>query len=287
MSVAAEKVESNNAGADGASNSGADDNAKNGGQNPDNANNGDSGNSGDGGADDKNTPSIYKPAGLAEHLMGANDQETIDKLNAAVLGFRKDLSKKGVPEKADGYELKLPDEIKDKVLRLGEDGKDQMVEKMKPIFHKHNISAGAFQDIVMEVYQAVAENAAAVGDSGESTADFEYKSFGGKEKVQASLDGAEVWINGLLQNEKISETSAKELKLMSSYGEGLKALLELRTMSGEAAIPADFKGNAPEKITKEILDSRVADKKYWLDKDPEFIRATTEMFEKFYGSSKK
>jgi len=283
MSQAAAKAVENN----GDAGTVADDNAKKTEQNTDN---GKVANSGDAAATggENNAPSIYKPEGIAEHFIGKSDQETIDKLNEAVLGFRKDLSKKGVPEKADGYELKIPDELKGKILREGEDGKDPMLEKVKPIFHKHNIPASAFQDIVMEVYQAVAENAgAAAANTGEGAADFEYKSFGGKEKVQASLDGADVWINGLVQSDKISEEAAKELKLMTSYGEGLKALLELRGMTGEAAIPSNFGGTTPEKITKEMLDSRVADKKYWLEKDPEFIRKTTEMFTEFYNKQKK
>jgi len=43
----------------------------------------------------------YKPEGIADHLLGATDQETIDKLLKSVNGFRKDMG--DVPEKAEAY----------------------------------------------------------------------------------------------------------------------------------------------------------------------------------------
>ncbi|MDP2207053.1 MAG: hypothetical protein Q8K65_12195, partial [Alphaproteobacteria bacterium] len=73
-------------------------------------------------------PQAYRPEGLPDHFAGKDDRETIDKLHKAVDGFRKEQGKKGVPETPDGYELALPDDIKQKVLRPGEDGKDALFE---------------------------------------------------------------------------------------------------------------------------------------------------------------
>lgn len=229
---------------------------------------------------------LYKPEGIAEHFLGKDDKETIDKLNNAVLGFRKDLSKKGVPENPDGYTLELPDEIKTKVLKPGEDGKDPVLEKMKPILHKHHIPAAAFQEIAKEFYGAVAEMAGAVDKNPDGTplADFEFKELGGVEKAKPQIEGAEVWIKGLQQSQKISEKAAKELQMLTGFSEGLSTLMELRAAMGEKPIPKDLGGGSVKTISKEALDSRVQDERYWLKKDPEFIRETTELFQKFYAS---
>lgn len=225
---------------------------------------------------------FYKPEGIPEHMLGKSDKETIDNLVNAVAGFRRDLSKKGVPDKADAYELKLPDELKDKIIKPGADGKDPLLEKFKAICHKGNVPNAVFQDLVVEFSKAALENAGAAGGE-EAQLDFEYKNLGGLEQAKPQIDGVEVWLNGLTQNKKISEATAKELKLMTTYGEGLNALLELRGLSGEAPIPKAMEGGKEGEITKAMLDSRVADEKYWLHKDPAFIEETTKMFNKFYS----
>ena len=230
---------------------------------------------------------VYKPEGLPDHLLGKDDKETIDKLKNAVDGFRKDLSKKGVPENQDGYTLELPDDIKNKLLKPGEDGKDPLLEKMKPILHKNNIPVQAFQELATTFYGAVAEMAGNLDKNPDGTpvADFEFKDHGGADKAKPLIDGTEIWIKGLQQSQKISEKAAKELQIMTGYGEGLSALLELRTAMGEKTIPKDLGGGGKPEVTKDQLDSRVQDERYWLKKDPEFIRETTEMFQKFYGKA--
>jgi hypothetical protein len=234
---------------------------------------------------------IHKPEGLPDHLVGANDQETIDKMHKALDGFRKDLSKKGVPESADGYELTLPDEIKAQVLRPGADGKDPLLEAMKPIAHKYNLPKEAFNEMAGEFFQAVAKvlgsaDPAAQAEAGEDAPDFDFKAAGGLEKAQPRIDAANLWIKGLAESQKIPESVQKELQIMAGYTQGVETLLAIRALTGEKSIPANLGGDGPgEKISKEILDARVQDEKYWLHKDPAFIKETTEMYQKFYGSN--
>ncbi len=229
---------------------------------------------------------IYKPEGIADHFIGKDDKETIDKLLKGYNGFRDAAAKKGVPQNPDGYTLELPEEIKTKVLRPGEDGKDPVLEKMKPILHKHHIPAAAFQELATEFYGVVAEIAGSVDKNADGTpvADFEFKDHGGAENAKLLIEGAEVWIKGLMQSKKISEKAAKELQLLTGYGEGLAALMEIRGAMGEKPIPKDLRAGSFTAITKEALDSRVQDERYWLKKDPEFIRETTELFQKFYAA---
>ena len=252
------------------------DNAKNNPPNPDN---------GKPPAEPAANAGLYKPEGIAEHLVGKDDRETIDKLLNAYTGFRTAAAKKGVPETADGYTLELPEEIKTKVIKAGEDGKDPVLEKMKPILHKHQIPAQAFQELAGEFYSVVAEIAGSADKKPDGTplADFEFKELGGADKAKPQIDAAETWLRGLEQSKKISEKLAGELKLMTGYSEGLAALTELRALvSNQPGIPKNLGGSAPDAITKEMLDSRVNDDRYQIHKDPHFIAETTRMFKEFY-----
>lgn len=232
------------------------------------------------------TSEIYKPDGLAEHYLGKDDRETIDKLNAAVVAYRKDLSKKDVPESVDGYNLELPDEMKEKVLRLDEHGKDPLVEKIKPILHKNNISNAAFQELATEFFGAALEmQAAVVVDTGVENLDFEYKNMGGEEKAAPQVEGAKVWIDGLVNNKKISSAAAEELKILTSHSAGLEAVVALRGISGAPPIPRDMKGQNPEAITAEKIEERWADPRSWKvgNMDDAFIEETRAMSRQLYG----
>lgn len=259
------------------------DNAQNTAQNPDNAQEAAPAPSpapagGEGGA--------YRPENMPDHMLGKDDKETIDKLLNGYIGFRKAAGEKGVPESADGYTLDaLPEEIKGKFLRPGEDGKDPLLEKLKPVLYKNNIPAQAFAELAQEFYGAVAEMAGGADKNPDGTpvADFEYKDHGGAEKAAPLVEGAEVWIKGLAQSKKISEKTAAELQMMAGYGEGLSALMELRAAMGEKPIPRKLGGDGAPEITKAMLDSRFADPRYW--SDPAFQEETVKLNNAFWNAA--
>lgn len=57
--------------------------------------------------------SPYRPDGLPDHFLGANDRETVDKLHKAVEGFRKSMGDKGeVPKDAGAYAFEPSDTVK-------------------------------------------------------------------------------------------------------------------------------------------------------------------------------
>lgn len=233
---------------------------------------------------------LYKPEGLADHYLGKDDRETIDKLNTAVLGFRKGLSKQGVPENPDGYTLDgLPDDIKTKVLRPGEDGKDPVLEAMKPVLHKHNIPAAAFQELATEFYGVVAGIMDGVNKNEDGTplADFDYKEHGGMDAAKPLIEGAEVWLNGLAASKKISPKAAAELRGLAGYGEGLSALMELRSAMGNKPIPKNLGGAGQAEITQEAIEQRWADPKSWQPGmiDDAFIEETRAMQRKLDGKA--
>ena len=236
---------------------------------------------------DNNTPELYKPDGLPDHYLGGNDQETIDKLYSAVTGFRKDQAKgKDVPKTADEYKLDIPDDLKDKVIKAGEDGKDPVLELFKPIMHKHNIGQAAFQDIALEISKAVAEKVDEAGAADEELADFSYDAFGGEEKAKPVIDGVSVWAKGLRNQDKLDDADIEEISMMSAHSQGLKLLSKLRELTGERPIPVDFSGGGDDgAVTEDMLNARIADPRYrpGKDFDKSFHDETTRMFAEFYG----
>lgn len=251
-----------------------------------------SGENGDQKADDGNS-AIYKPEGIADHYLGTTDHETIDKLNEAVTGFRKQQSAKGVPAKPEDYVLDLADDIKAKVLQPDDKGVDPVLAGFQKIFHEQGIPQAAFTAIAGKVYEMVAElnanNPQAAG--GEAiTLDFEFKEMGGLEKAKPAIDGVNAWMNGLKNTGKLSAEAMAELTVMAGYSEGMKALLELRAAAGEKPIPVTLTpggGAGSGKVTEKEINDRVADPRYRKgskDYDESFYKETERLFKEFYGS---
>lgn len=250
------------------------------------------------GADGSNTDQdggaggdIYRPEGLADHLVGGNDRETIDKLSEAYLGARKELSKKrGVPEKLDDYSIDLPEDVAAAVLKPGEDGKDPFFEGVRGVLHKHNIPAEAATALVTDFYKEVMAGMEAGQAEGGDDGAFEkidtgYTDFGGVDKAKPVVDGAMVFINGLKSSGKLSEGAAAELEILTCHNAGLKAINEIRSLLGDKPVPADIGGGHKGGVTKDELDKRVADPRHWTDKV--FRAETEEMFKEFYGGGQK
>lgn len=234
---------------------------------------------------------IYRPEGLADHLVGGNDRETIDKLSEAYLGARKELSKKrGVPEKLDDYSIDLPEDVAAAVLKPGEDGKDPFFEGVRGVLHKHNIPAEAATALVTDFYKEVMAGMEAGQAEGGDDGAFEkidtgYTDFGGVDKAKPVVDGAMVFINGLKSSGKLSEGAAAELEILTCHNAGLKAINEIRSLLGDKPVPADIGGGHKGDVTKDELDKRVADPRHWTDKV--FRAETEEMFKEFYGGGQK
>lgn len=230
----------------------------------------------------------YRPEGLADHYYGATDQETIDKLNTAVAGFRKDQAKGSpVPEKIEDYKIELKPDLAEKLLKPGEDGKDPVFDAIKGVLHKHKLSPEAGAAVMEEIYGSLNQIIEA-GGGDEFVADVGYKQLGGADKAKPMIDANNAWITGLMNNKKISEAAGKELQLLCYHGEGLAALEELRiSLGGEKPIPADLSGSNKTAggLTEEKLHEMMRDPRYWQKgkKDDAFIQSVTEGFQKLYA----
>jgi hypothetical protein len=100
-------------------------------------------------------PSIYRPEGLADHLLGATDQETIDRLAKAYSGARETIAKAGeVPKDPAGYAIQPSDKIKPYTERLDQ---DPFWSTTKEIAHKHHIPGKTFQGFIGDLMEAMVE----------------------------------------------------------------------------------------------------------------------------------
>ncbi|MBL8713236.1 MAG: hypothetical protein JNM12_10070 [Alphaproteobacteria bacterium] len=226
--------------------------------------------------------SAYRPEGLADHLYGGSDKETIDKLNTAYQGARSELAKGGskAPKSAEEYTLNLPDDIKSKVILAGEDGKDPIFEAMKPVLHKNGLSNEGASEIVTSLYKAVADKIAKDQEAAANdpnAADFDYKKLGGKEKAQGLIDASTKWIDGVAAKLNLDETEKQELQLLTTHSQGLSVLNKLRTLTGEKAIPADLSGSGKgDTVTQADIDA-VRSKQEYLDGDEGLHAKVREM----------
>lgn len=229
----------------------------------------------------------YRPEGLPDHLVGKNEKETLDKVFKAYGGARNELAgKKGIPDKVDDYKLDLPEEISKVLIKPGDDGKDPVWEHMRTVFHKRGITSEDAVAIVGElVSQFPVLNGEGAAGEGEAGVDFDYKSLGGTDKAKPIVDGATVFLDGLKNSGKLSEKAVAELKILTTFTEGLTAVNELRGLLGDKAVPITLEGQNTDEgdITEAKLNEMMQDPKYWKEKDPAYIDQVTKGFQQLYG----
>ena len=230
---------------------------------------------------EESTP--YHPEGLPEHMRGKTDQETIDKVSTALDGYRKDQSKKGseaAPETADGYELALPDDLKDKIVAVDKDGKDPVFEAMKPTLHKLGITNEGATQLVTELYKTVsaqktANDEAAANDP--AAADLSFKQLGGEEKAKPLQDASNAWILGIKEKLGLDDADVQELQYLTCHSQGLKVLNKMRGLTSEKSIPADFsQGEKGKLITQADIDALRNSDEYQ-ERDPKAHKEVREL----------
>lgn len=99
--------------------------------------------------------SIYRPEGLADHLLGENDQQTIDNLAKALEGYRARDSERKVPEDPAAYaafEGEIPDTIKP---HLAELANDDGFKAVAAIAKERGIGVDDLQALTVGLYSTV------------------------------------------------------------------------------------------------------------------------------------
>lgn len=233
--------------------------------------------------------SSYRPEGIPDHMVGATDQETIDKLFKAVDGFRKTRGESGIPDTPEGYTFEFPEDEQSKIFRFDQDGKDPVLEAFRPLFHELGVSQKGAQALVSKLAEVAAGlPLASEGESGDD-ADFAFAQYGGPEKARPVIDGVMAWASALKGPAKLDDGDLAEVAVMTSYGKGLSVLSKMRLASGQEPIPVDISGDAvkDDGLTQAQLNEMVADPRYHdpRKRDPEFVKKVTEGFQKLYASA--
>lgn len=131
---------------------------------------------------------VYKPEGLADHMLGKSNNETIDNMKKALDGYRDRDATNKVPETADAYskfEGDIPDTIKPHLETISADPLTQRLQEFAlqnkiPVPHfqglmKEFISVSAEMGLMEPVVNVQAERAELVPDVAKHLPDAEQK----------------------------------------------------------------------------------------------------------------
>lgn len=131
---------------------------------------------------------LYRPDGLADNMVGATNSETIDRMKAALDGYRNRDAQNGVPDKAEAYAAfgpDVPETIKPHIDTLA---KDPLFSRVSEKALALRVPAQAYQALVQEfvsashemgmmepIVDAAAERAALVPDTAKHLSETEQK----------------------------------------------------------------------------------------------------------------
>lgn len=238
-----------------------------------------------GGADGAQ-PQVYKPQGIAEHLLGQTDQETIDKLQKAYTGAREEIAKgKPAIPKPEEYKWNWSDGIKG---QIGAD--DPALKEFSAIASEHGFSQQQI-DAIPKFFDKLAEKGIIEKpfDASALLADLAPAGYkGSPEERQAEggkrLTRAEGWIKQLSPQAGFDDAMKNEMRLMTTSVAGIKVIEKL--MNG-GVNPSVSPGGQQQQaaVTKSDVERRVADPRnnaFDPKYDEAFAQETREMFKRLY-----
>ncbi|MER8380707.1 hypothetical protein [Mesorhizobium sp. M1399] len=204
--------------------------------------------------------SLYKPEGIADHLLGQDDKGTIDKLMGAYKGARDEIAKgKPTPVKAGDYKFEWSDKVKGSIpaddpavkafAEIAEQagfGQDQMaaIPKFfdlavdKGWIEKPFDSAGLLTSLAPAEFKGTPE---------------EKQTRGGER-----LTTAENWIKQL-DSKVIDDKMKGELRLLTTSLDGVRLVEQFMKSGMNSSFNPGGGGGGQQSVTKEALDARVAD----------------------------
>jgi hypothetical protein len=201
------------------------------------------------------SPSIYRPEGLPDHLVGASDTETLDKLFKAYSGARTELSTRGgAPESVEGYALTFADDAPDHVKAITSD--DPAIKMARDLALKHKMSPAQFgfvTDFLGEATKAGMIDAP-LDLKAEMTA------FGGEDAFEKARGAIKAQVETLKTRGVVGDAEMAELDMITSTAAGLKLVAALRG-GGPSALNVDA-GQAAGGVTYEDLQARMNDPRY-------------------------
>lgn len=240
---------------------------------------------------DGGSPSIYRPEGLPDHLLGTNDQETIDKLAKAYGGARRDIGRGDlgeVPEKPDGYQFAFSDPVKE---ILGDVEKDDLLLAVREDAHKMGLTDKQFSGFLdaafgrmldmglVEPPVDLAKELDALAPDGGDALDEAGRKSAIEARIRDNAAIVDVW-----KSRGMPAESGDALQALLDTAGGNKAIEWFR---GKMGSPQPVPGGKPSGAATEAdLTARSKDPRNQFgtrEYDPAFAAETTRLYQQHYG----
>lgn len=234
---------------------------------------------------DTDPPSAYRPDGLPDDLVGATDQETIDKLYARTQSLRKSLGQKGnqAPKEPTEYSLdgvEIPEGVHG--FQADELSADPVYQTAQQAAHKAGMSVDMFKTFMGSLMGGLRE--AGVVDTDDGWLETQIEALGGSEQAKTYVDTIERWGQGLVDAKKLDDDAFAAMEQLMQSAGGIKLLNALRVEAGEKAIPIIPGQTAGGAKNKDELYALKADPRY--GQEAEYTNYVEEEFRKFFGGGR-
>ncbi|WP_336800489.1 hypothetical protein [Kaistia sp. MMO-174] len=209
-------------------------------------------------------PELYRPQGLPDHLVGATNQETIDKLYGAYTPLREDMAKRGaVPKDPKEYVFEPSDRLKP----FFDNADDPVMNQFRQVAQKIGIPTGQFSAILEETFGPLVESGV-LGPTYDPQA--ELAQLGkliqapdgpaGKTAIAAAANEATSFAEGLGAHLKLGDEAKGAVLALADTASGIVALRAIKGMLGERGIQLGGESGG-QGWTKERLKSMVGDER--------------------------
>jgi hypothetical protein len=184
---------------------------------------------------------VYFPKGLPDTLRGATERETLDKIAADFEGRPKP------PEKPDGYELKLPDALKE---RFGDMKDDPVLPLWREVAHELGLDNTKFNGAFEKLYTKMAEKGLVddpvniskeMQSLGGTTGDVKQREAAGAQRLNSVLTS----VTALATRGVLTTAEAYAVQEAAATANGVIALEKLLKLRAPPGIQADGEGGGP------------------------------------------
>lgn len=229
----------------------------------------------------------YRPEGLPDHLLGANDKETLDKVVKAYGGARQALGDRGaVPENPDGYKLEFGDKVKPYTSNFD---KDPVFKGTLKIAHEAGITDKQLNAFLPRMLESLVEGGM-VEKPIDAKAALMSLAPAGSEKLAepermaaatARMNNNIAWVDGAKAQGTIPKDVADYLAATLADNPNAHHLVEWMRGNSRERGPA-LGGNGGGGTGEADVKARLTDKRYGTDKA--FTEETDRMSQQIWGN---
>ncbi|AID30815.2 hypothetical protein MCHK_3008 [Mesorhizobium huakuii 7653R] len=230
---------------------------------------------------------LYKPQGIADHLLGQDNNGTIDKLFKAYEGARTELAKgKPAPVKAAEVKFEWSDKVKGSIAPDDPAIKAfAEIAEQSGFSQEHLAAIPKFLDLAVDKGWIEKPFDSAGLLTSLAPADFKGTAEEKQAKGGERLTTAENWIKQL-DPKSIDDKMKGELRLLTTSVDGIR-VVEMFMKSGmNASVSPGGNGGGAPAVTKADLDARIADPRNDSTRhdkfNPDFAEETKRLFKQLY-----